>query len=65
MSDSHVHAADGDPSCFGCKIKSVSLGFTYGKATFHGPTIKEKQERHIAEQKAAGNTIEPVGSRWV
>jgi len=30
-------------SCFKCHIKNVRLGFTYGKESFHGPTIREQQ----------------------
>lgn len=63
--DEHKHTRDGDPNCFGCKIRSVYMGFTYGRETFHGPTIKEKQERQIAEAKANGIDAEPVGERWV
>lgn len=63
MSD-HKHHRDGPADCFGCKIKGVSLGFTYGKACFHGPTIGEKQAKLFAEQKAAGNEIEST-TRWV
>lgn len=29
--------------CFACHVKTVRLGFTYGKENFHGPTIREQQ----------------------
>jgi hypothetical protein len=51
--------------CFKCHIRSINLGFTYGKDDFHGPTIGERareQERQAAE---AGIKAEPVGSRWI
>jgi hypothetical protein len=44
---------------------TVSLGFTWGKADFHGPTLKERQEKQIAEAKEAGLDPSPVGARWV
>lgn len=51
--------------CFKCHIRTVSVGFSHGKEDFHGPTIKERQERQVAEAKAAGINAEPVGNRWV
>lgn len=51
--------------CFKCHVRTISLGFSYGKDDFHGPTLKERQERQIAEAKSAGINPEPVGSRWV
>ena len=51
--------------CFKCHIRSINLGFTYGKEDFNGPTVRERakeQERLAAE---AGIKAEPVGSRWV
>ena len=51
--------------CFGCHIKSVRLGFTYGKEQFHGPTIGEQARQQVAQAAAAGITAEPVGSRWI
>jgi hypothetical protein len=53
------------PVCFGCHLKSIRLGFTYGKQDFHGPTIKERQETQVAQAKAAGVEARPVGTRWV
>lgn len=31
--------------CFGCHVRSVNVGFRYGKENFHGPTIKERQDK--------------------
>jgi hypothetical protein len=39
---------------------TVNLGFTYGKEDFHGPTIKERQDKQLADAKA-GINAEPVG----
>jgi len=46
--------------CFGCHIKSVRLGFTYGKDDFHGPTIGERARKTVADAKANGITAELV-----
>jgi len=51
--------------CFKCHIGTVNLGFTYGKEDFHGPTIKERQDKQVADAKINGYNAEPVGSRWV
>jgi cytochrome c5 len=51
--------------CFKCHIGTVNLGFTYGKEDFHGPTIKERQEKQVADAKINGINAEPVGSRWI
>lgn len=51
--------------CFGCHIKSVRLGFTQGKEEFHGPTIRERQEKTVLDAKINGYNAEPVGTRWV
>ena len=53
------------PVCFGCHVKTVRLGFTYGQEDFHGPTIKERQEKTVRDAKINGYNAEPVGSRWV
>lgn len=52
-------------TCFRCHIKSIRLGFTYGKEDFHGPTVRERQEQAVRDAKEAGVDITPVGSRWV
>jgi len=51
--------------CFGCHVKSIRLGFTYGKEDFHGPTIRERQQKTVDDAKMNGYNAEPVGSRWV
>lgn len=53
------------PICFKCHIQAISLSFSHGKEDFHGPTIKERQDKQVAEAKAAGINAEPVGNRWV
>jgi hypothetical protein len=47
--------------CFACHVKTVDLGFKYGKDNFHGPTIKERQNKILSDAKAAG--INAVPSR--
>lgn len=51
--------------CFKCHVKTIRLGFTYGKEDFHGPTIRERQAKTVADAKINGYNAEPVGSRWV
>ncbi len=51
--------------CFACHIKSVRLGFTYGKENFHGDTIAERQRKTVEDAKINGYNAEPVGTRWV
>jgi len=51
--------------CFRCHIAGIRFGYTYGKQDFHGPTITERQRQIETTNAAKGNTIEPVGSRWV
>ena len=51
--------------CFKCHVKTINLGFTYGKEDFHGDTIKQRQDLQVAQAKAAGINAEPVGNRWV
>ena len=50
--------------CFKCHIRTVNLGFTYGKADFHGPTVKERQDKQLADAKSAGINAEPV-TNWI
>jgi hypothetical protein len=54
-----------DPSCFGCKLQTVNLGFTWGRETFHGPTIRELQHQAVAEATAGGLTVEQKPVRQV
>lgn len=51
--------------CFGCHVKTINLGFTYGKENFHGATIGERQRQTVEQAKINGYNAEPVGSRWV
>lgn len=51
--------------CFGCHVKTIRLGFTQGQEEFHGPTIRERQEKIISDAKINGYNPEPVGTRWV
>jgi hypothetical protein len=51
--------------CFKCHLSGIRLGFSHGKEDFHGPTIKERQDKQVAEAKSAGIDAQPVGNRWV
>lgn len=51
--------------CFRCHIRSVGIGFSYGRETFHGPTIREQQTEIMQKSKITGVQPEFVGSRWV
>jgi hypothetical protein len=51
--------------CFRCHVQTIRLGFAHGKEDFHGPTIKERQEKTVSDAKINGYNPEPVGSRWV
>jgi hypothetical protein len=49
--------------CFGCHVKSVRLGFTYGKDNFHGPTIREQQRYYEDSQAFKDGKITKVPDR--
>ncbi len=51
--------------CFKCHVGTVNLAFTYGKEDFHGPTVKERQDKQMADAKINNINAEPVGSRWI
>lgn len=51
--------------CFRCHLKGIRMGFTHGKEDFHGPTVRERQREMVESNAAKGNSIEPVGKRWV
>ena len=51
--------------CFKCHVGSLRFGFTYGKEDFHGPTIKERQAKQVADAAKGGIVAEPVGTRWI
>jgi len=46
--------------CFKCHVRSINLGFTYGKENFHGDTVREKQDKMFADAKAKGMKIAPA-----
>lgn len=50
--------------CFGCHVKGIRLGFTYGKDNFHGDTIKQRQEEQVRVAAQAGIEARPVGKPW-
>lgn len=56
--------AEREPGCFACKVDTIGLQFTYGKAEFKGPTIGERQEKQYAEAKQDGVDIAPVAKTW-
>lgn len=51
--------------CFRCHVKTVNLGFSEGKETFHGPTVGERQREIETDAKNNGYQVERVGERWV
>lgn len=51
--------------CFGCHLKTVRLSFAHGREAFHGPTIKERQDKAVSDARINGYNPEPVGTRWV
>lgn len=51
--------------CFKCHVRSIRLGFTYGKEDFHGDTVVQRQREQMRQADAAGIKAEPVGQRWV
>lgn len=46
--------------CFRCHLRTINLGFTYGKENFHGPTIKERQNKIVSDAAAKGITAVPA-----
>lgn len=51
--------------CFKCHVNTVSIGFRYGRDDFHGPTVKERQDKQLSDAALGGVTAEPIGKRWV
>lgn len=51
-------------TCFKCHVKTVNLGFTYGKEDFHGPTIRERQDKIVSDAKINGYNAEPI-TNWM
>lgn len=50
--------------CFRCHVKTVDIGFRYGKENFHGATIREKQNKIVADAAAKGVKAEPI-TNWM
>lgn len=46
--------------CFRCHVRTINLGFTHGKENFHGPTIREKQNKIVSDAAAKGITAVPA-----
>ena len=61
----HQNYLEGVLFVLNATFRGITFGFTYGKQDFHGTTIKERQDKQIADAKAGGLTPEPIGSRWV
>ena len=51
--------------CFRCHLKTIRMGFSEGRETFHGETIRERCREIESEAAAQGRQIELVGKRWV
>lgn len=54
------------PECFKCRVGTISVSYPYGRAQFHGPTIKERLEREwksVAKAAKKGNHFEPIPVR--
>jgi hypothetical protein len=50
--------------CFKCHVATVNLGYTYGKEDFHGPTVRQRQDKQMADARSAGINAEPVAPLW-
>lgn len=46
--------------CFKCHVRSIRLGFRHGKEDFHGPTIRERQQRIVADAASKGINAVPA-----
>lgn len=46
--------------CFKCHLKTIDISFKYGKENFHGPTIKERQDKIVSDAKQAGINAVPA-----
>lgn len=46
--------------CFKCHVQTINLGFKHGKENFHGPTIKERQEKIVSDAAARGVKAVPA-----
>lgn len=70
MADHGDHSACDPDTCFTAKLRYWRAGggapmqFTYGRSTFSGPTIRERQDKMIAEAAEIGKEIRPVNPRY-
>lgn len=67
--DSGNHSLCDPDSCFAAKMaywreRGAPLKFTYGKDRFHGPTIRERQEKILADAKAEGRDVRLVNPTY-
>lgn len=49
--------------CFGCHVRGIRFGFTYGKEDFHGPTVRERQRYYEDSDAFKQGKIEKVPAR--
>ena len=65
-----IHALCDPDTCFAAKMQywresgRAPLKFTYGQANFSGPTIRERQDKIIADAAAEGRTVRQVNPRY-
>lgn len=53
-------------TCFRCRANSIGvayLAYPHGRKEFAGATIRERQEKELAEGKAAGLNLRPAWYR--
>lgn len=55
----HARHPEAVAGCYACKVSTVQLQFTYGKESFHGPTLNERIDLQLKEGKAAGLDLVP------
>jgi hypothetical protein len=55
--------------CFRCKVRGLSWHFKggggYGRDAFRESTNREVAAKIVADAKANGHEVQPVGKRWV
>lgn len=64
-----IHTACDADVCFAAKMQywrehGSPLQFTYGKDSFHGPTIRERQEKIIEGAAKNGYEVRQVNPRY-
>lgn len=74
MASSHDdgdHASCDPDGCMSAKLRYWREGgnpalfqYTFGKASFHGPTIKERQDKIIADAKREGRDVRLVNPTY-